>query len=173
MARPEKCANCTKPTTIHLTQIVNGKIVKLDICEDCVFKEQVVDPVGFSLAELLSANPKKVSEDVELPFPESGGCADEGEPCPSCGCTPADLQENRRFGCPHCYEHFRPVLEQSLHQVQYAVAHVGKVPVEGVSRAEAQESLRRLGDAMQLAIVEERYEDAAKIRDEIREMGAK
>lgn len=172
MARPEKCANCTKPTTIHLTQIVNGKVVKLDICEDCVFKDQVVDPVGFSLAELLSANPKKTPVGVEVPFPELEGDGSDAEACPACGCTPGDLHESRRFGCPACYDHFRPVLEQTLTEVQYAGAHVGKVPTQGESQALVQERRRSLADAMQKAILEERYEDAAGIRDELRGLEA-
>ena len=61
MANPLKCDLCSKPATVHLTQIVNSKIHKVDLCEACAQAKGVTDPSGFSLADLLlkaSLNPE-------------------------------------------------------------------------------------------------------------------
>ena len=52
MANSLKCDLCSKPATVHLTQIVNSKIHKVDLCEACAQAKGVTDPSGFSLADL-------------------------------------------------------------------------------------------------------------------------
>jgi protein arginine kinase activator len=44
---------CSKSATVHLTQIVNNKVHKVDLCEECAQAKGVTDPSGFSLADLL------------------------------------------------------------------------------------------------------------------------
>ena len=39
--------------TVHLTQMVEGKTKKVDLCEACSKEKGVDDPTGFSLADLL------------------------------------------------------------------------------------------------------------------------
>ena len=53
MANPLKCDLCSKSATVHLTQIVNNKVHKVDLCEECAQAKGVTDPSGFSLADLL------------------------------------------------------------------------------------------------------------------------
>ena len=52
MAENLKCSHCNNPATVHLTQIVNNKIIKVDLCESCAQAKGVTDPEGFSLADL-------------------------------------------------------------------------------------------------------------------------
>ncbi|MGF1530077.1 MAG: UvrB/UvrC motif-containing protein [Puniceicoccaceae bacterium] len=169
MARPEKCSDCTKPTTIHLTQIVDGKIMKLDICEDCVFKDQVVDPLGFSLADILSVKGLAIPSKEESIFEE-----DEIEPglkCGACGCTMEKFEAGGRLGCESCFDVFGKVLKVALPRFQYGIKHCGKqieVSVPGESRHEERS---RLLVELEQAVQEERYEDAARLRDEIRGAG--
>jgi len=48
------CQLCKqKEATVHLTQIVEDEMKKLDLCEACAKQKGVTDPTGFSLAELL------------------------------------------------------------------------------------------------------------------------
>ena len=61
MASNLKCDLCSKPATVHLTQIVNNQVHKVDLCETCAQAKGVTDPSGFSLADLLlkaSLNPE-------------------------------------------------------------------------------------------------------------------
>ena len=52
MASPLKCDLCTNPATVHLTQIVNNKVHKVDLCEACAQAKGVTDLSGFSRHQL-------------------------------------------------------------------------------------------------------------------------
>src|ERR1017187_1129944 len=70
MANPLKCDICSKPATVHLTQILDNKVHKVDLCEECAQAKGVTDPSGFSLADLLlkaSLNPDTTPEGVAQP----------------------------------------------------------------------------------------------------------
>ena len=50
-----KCCqpDCENEATVHLTEIVNGQMKKIDLCEECAKDKGVTDPQGFALADLL------------------------------------------------------------------------------------------------------------------------
>lgn len=155
MANPLKCDLCSKPATVHLTQIVNNKVHKVDLCEACAQAKGVTDPSGFSLADLLlkaSLNPEVQSA---------------GSRCPRCGFSPAEFKKQGRFGCPECYETFRNLVEPMLENMHNGIAHVGKVPTRALERKSLYDRLTKLELDLTEAIKSERYEDAARARDEI------
>jgi protein arginine kinase activator len=156
MANPLKCDLCEKPATVHLTQIVNNQVHKVDLCEACAQAKGVTDPSGFSLADLLlkaSLNPEAAT----------GG----GMRCEQCGFTPADFKRLGRFGCPACYAAFKGMLDPMLDGMHKGVAHAGKVPQQALARKSLHERLARLEGDLSAAVKAERYEDAARCRDEI------
>ncbi len=158
MANPLKCDLCGKPATVHLTQIINNKIHKVDLCEECAQAKGVTDPSGFSLADLLlkaSLNPEPVGEVIR---------------CEQCGFTQADFKKQGRFGCPACYEAFRSVLEPLLGNMHKGTTHVGKVPRRALERKSLYDRLTQLQGDLDQAIKAERYEDAARVRDEIHQV---
>jgi protein arginine kinase activator len=154
MANSLKCDLCSKPATVHLTQIVNSKIHKVDLCEACAQAKGVTDPNGFSLADLLL----KASLN-----PEPAGDAK----CESCGFTQQDFKKSGRFGCPACYDHFHGLLEPMLETMHKGSVHTGKVPQCALDRRSLYERLTQLETELDQAIKAERYEDAARYRDEI------
>ncbi len=154
MANPLKCDLCPKPATVHLTQIVNNKVHKVDLCEECAQAKGVTDPSGFSLADLLlkaSLNPDPVA----------------GLRCEHCGFTQADFKKHGRFGCPACYDVFQSLIEPMLDSMHKGTAHSGKVPQKALSRKTLHDRLAKLELDLTEAIKAERYEDAARCRDEI------
>jgi protein arginine kinase activator len=155
-----KCDLCGKPATVHLTQIVNGKMHKVDLCEACAQAKGVTDPGGFSLADLLL----KASLN-----PESGGveAATHGAACPSCGFTPSDFKKQGRFGCPRCYQTFAGMVAPMLENMHKGVRHAGKVPEKALRRRSLVERVAELETALAESIKTERYEDAARLRDEL------
>jgi protein arginine kinase activator len=158
MANPLKCDLCGKPATVHLTQIINNKIHKVDLCEECAQAKGVTDPSGFSLADLLlkaSLNPEPSADLVR---------------CERCGFTQADFKKQGRFGCPACYEAFRSVLEPMLGNMHKGTTHVGKVPLGALQRKTLYDRLTQLQGDLDQAIKAERYEDAARVRDEIHQV---
>lgn len=156
MPSPLKCDFCTKPATVHLTQIVNNKVHKVDLCEECAQAKGVTDPSGFSLADLLL----KASLNNEPSVPA-------GVRCEQCGFTQADFKKHGRFGCPQCYRTFSSVIEPMLSSMHKGTSHTGKVPQRALARKSLYDKLTQLEVDLDDAIKSERYEDAARYRDEI------
>lgn len=158
MANPLKCDLCSKPATVHLTQIVNNKVHKVDLCEECAQAKGVTDPSGFSLADLLL----KASLN---PAPTAGAVR-----CEQCGFTQADFKKHGRFGCPQCYEAFRSIVDPMLDGMHKGPVHRGKVPQKALARKSLHDRLAKLELELTEAIRTERYEDAARCRDEINQV---
>jgi protein arginine kinase activator len=158
MTNPLKCNLCAKPATVHLTQIVNNKVHKVDLCEECAQTKGVTDPSGFSLADLLlkaSLNPE----------PSAGAIR-----CEQCGFTQTDFRKQGRFGCPACYDAFRGLLAPMLDGMHKGVTHSGKIPRAAVQRKSLYARLTKLEKDLTEAIKSERYEEAARYRDEINQV---
>jgi protein arginine kinase activator len=158
MANPLKCDLCSKPATVHLTQIVDNKVHKVDLCEACAQEKGVTDPSGFSLADLLL----KASLNVEQPA--------VGARCEQCGFTPSDFKKMGRFGCPACYDAFKGLLDPMLDGMHRGTNHTGKVPRAALARKSLYDRLTQLEGDLSDAIKSERYEDAARCRDEINQV---
>ena len=155
MANPLKCDLCSKPATVHLTQILDNKVHKVDLCEDCAQEKGVTDPSGFSLADLLLK--ASLSPDVS-----SGGVR-----CEQCGFTPGDFKKQGRFGCPACYDAFKGIIDPMLEGMHKGTTHMGKVPRAAVNRKTLHDRLTKLELNLNDAIKSEHYEEAARYRDEI------
>lgn len=159
MSHSLKCQVCGKSATVHLTQIVNNKIHKVDLCEECAQAKGVTDPSGFGFAELFG----------------KPAAADAGEPlvCDQCGFTHANLKKTGRLGCPSCWTKFREVLQPMLEGMHRGLVHKGRTPARLLERKAVHDRLVRLQDDLTEAIKSERFEDAARYRDEIRDLQAR
>ena len=159
MAKPQDCGNCKKPATIHLTQIINNQIKKLDFCEDCPHQKGVTDPEGFSLAELLANGPGTGDTDTS-----------KSKSCPSCGFTAIEFKKTGQFGCPDCYSAFHDMVTPMLEGMHRGQAHTGKVPQRMLTRVNLRREKERLSRGLEEAVSEERFEDAARYRDELKQL---
>ena len=98
--------DCENEATVHLTEIVEGQMKKIDLCEVCAQEKGVTDPEGFALADLLLG----LGTSSEF---EQGGSELE---CPTCGFSHADFKKSGRLGCSECYATFAEPLEGVLKQ---------------------------------------------------------
>ena len=48
-----KCDYCDSKATVFLTQLVEGQMKKVCLCEPCAKERGVTDPTGFSMADML------------------------------------------------------------------------------------------------------------------------
>jgi protein arginine kinase activator len=156
MAKNLKCSLCDKEATVHLTQIVDNKIHKVDLCEACAQKKGVTNPEGFSLADLLTQTAM------------TPGMNDKHIICPDCGFETADFRRSGRLGCAQCYTAFSPLIKPVLEDMHSGGEHTGKIPEVASSRHSTQHELHQLNKALSQAVAEEAYEDAAKYRDQIK-----
>lgn len=159
MADKLKCSLCDKEATVHLTQIVNNKIHKVDLCEECAQKKGVTDPEGFSLAELLTKSnyTPEASDEQQVA-------------CGACGYTTTDFRRTGRLGCAHCYDVFMAQVKPVLEDMHAGTAHNGKVPEIALRRQSSLQRIHQLKESLARAVAAEAYEDAAKFRDQIKEL---
>lgn len=156
-----KCDMCKEgEATVHLTQIVDGKIQKIDLCEACAKAKKVTDPTAFSLADMLLG-----LETETAPTPPR---AKSERRCPSCEMTLSDFRRAARLGCPHCYEAFAEALGPMLKGMHKGLQHVGKTPSGRIKEVLLEERLRRLRQQLQAAVKAENYESAVRLRDQIK-----
>ncbi len=159
MAKPLKCDLCDNQATVHLTQIINNQIHKVDLCEKCAEAKGITDPNGYSLADLLV----KPMDSESTPISNELVCED-------CGYTQREFKKTGRLGCPSCYTAFAGMISPALGTMHKGDAHQGKVPQKAFARQEFSNRLSHLESDLKQAIETEHYEDAAKLRDEIIEL---
>jgi protein arginine kinase activator len=157
------CCVCKeKPATVHLTQIAGEKVQKVDLCEDCAKQKGVNDPAGFSLADLLLG--LGASQEIEQ---ATGGAQVK---CPQCGFSQADFKKSGRLGCSACYTTFAEGLEGLLKSMHKGTRHIGKVPEALRKSRDLSDHLKSLQKRLAKAIEEENFEQAALLRDEIKQV---
>lgn len=173
------CEHCkTKQATVTVTQIINGQKSERHYCEVCAaqfhpFNVDFQDEEQFPLAQLVSnwfGLPIWKNETNEKQQSNTQTTAS----CPGCGFTFRQFLNEGKLGCPKCYDTFSSKLPQVLEKIQSGTKHNGKVP--GSSKNNyllLKKQIETTREQLQLAIVEERFEDAAKLRDEIKEMERK
>ena len=157
------CDICKKnEATVHLTQIVDKKVLKVDLCEGCSKVKGLQESAGFSLA------------DLQLGLGAGDEIATEaGTTCPVCGFSQADFKKTGRLGCSACWETFEQGLAGLLKAMHKSDRHVGKVPSKAAHTLVITEQIKELSENLERAVREEKYEDAAHIRDQIRQLESK
>ena len=88
--------------------------------------------------------------------------------CPDCGAVWADLVKTGKAVCPRCYQTFGEALQGTLRSLHGNVTHTGRAPAGRRAEKERKDKLSELRRALGEAIATENFEDAARIRDEIR-----
>jgi protein arginine kinase activator len=159
------CTICKeKPATVHLTQIVGDKMQKLDLCEDCAKTKGINDPTSFGLADLDLMLGLGASQQLEQ---AAGGVELK---CPRCGFTQADFKKSGRLGCPECYVTFAEGLRGLLKTMHKGTRHTGKAPEALRATRENADRMKSLQAKLAKAIKDENYEQAAQVRDEIKQL---
>jgi len=159
------CSICKEKTaTVHLTQIVGDKMQKMDLCEECAKAKGINDPTGFGLADLDLMLGLGASQHIEQ---AAGGVEVK---CPRCGFTQADFKKSGRLGCPECYHTFAEGLGGLLKTMHKGTRHAGKAPEALRQSRDLSDRLKTLQTKLAKAIKDEDFEQAAILRDEIKQM---
>ncbi|KAB2951446.1 hypothetical protein F9B85_12785 [Heliorestis acidaminivorans] len=169
------CDECKKkPATVHLTKIINGEKSEVHLCESCAqnhHKEWTFGldenfPLNKFLAGLLGYDPQSTQPSMNLSFSLP-------EKCENCGFNYNQMSQIGRFGCNECYEHFKEKVGPLLRRVQGANRHTGKVPHRSGGTIRLEREIQSLRQTLQEYVSREEFEEAARIRDRIREMEKK
>lgn len=158
-----QCEVCNeKEATIHLKQVVNQDVKELHLCEECAAESGVDINNPLTLQDVLLGLGTQKEAD-----PETGGRS-----CPRCHMRFSDFKKTSRLGCQACYEAFAEELAPLLEAMHKGVQHVGKKAgaVAAPSREATPSRLAALQQALTQAVAAERYEEAARLRDQIQQV---
>ncbi len=158
----EKCGKNTATTRIRTTY--NGVTIEANLCKACF------EAVGYD--NIKSSNAAHILSSI---YGNAFG-VDKSHSiirCDCCGSSFEDIQARGKCGCPNCYEQFYQQLLPRIKKIQGSTKHIGKtpnkIPVEANQNENTVEALRlRLNEL----VTEEKYEEAAVLRDKIKQMEA-
>ena len=101
-------------------------------------------------------------------LPQSLGV--KAKKCEGCGSTWQEIAKSGKVGCPLCYGTFGDELERSIRSIHGNVTHAGRAPAARLAALEKKNRMVNLKSALKTAIEAENFEEAARLRDEIRAM---
>lgn len=168
-----KCHLCgQREATVHLLELIEGRQKSVWLCSICAAGRAGVphdDSDGPDFGRPAAAEGESASLASFLGQGlDSGGQRTRVAACSSCGYEIKAFQDNNRLGCAACYSHFRQQLLPILARYHRHASHLGKVPRQAGGVASQQGALIRLRVALEKAIQSESYEEAARLRDEMR-----
>lgn len=161
----KKCRQCSKPATLHITEIRQGDVHELHLCESCAqeYLEQADTQEATDQVEKLAVKLKEVTDEGELEELDQ-------LVCPSCSITFREFRAQGRLGCPHCYSAFEDELLPLLENIHGDTQHCGKCPKRAPDSSQRQYELIKLRNELRTAVEDENYEVAAELRDRIQSM---
>ena len=164
------CDICAKnQATVHLTEIVDDQMNELHLCEGCAHQKSAQMESQFGLGDLFAG-----LAEFDKPIIEKG---EEGWAlalkCPNCGLSYADFKKIGRLGCGECYSAFRKYLGPLLKKIHGSNLHFGKFPLKVTKSLKEKIDLSGLRQKLQKAIEQEDFEEAANIRDQIKDLEKK
>jgi len=157
------CDICRKNSaTVHLTEIINEKVVEMHICQECAKDKASQIKENLSISNLLG------------PLLDSATTPRERNiVCSVCGLGFADFKKKGRFGCAHCYRAFKEQLPALLKSIQGSVRYLGKTPITAQKEYALNDKIKSLKEQLARAVHLENYEEAARLRDELKSMEEK
>lgn len=153
-----KCNQCDNEATVHLTQVVEGEVKKVHLCETCA-AESGLDVQGpVSITDILLG--MGVEKTEVNPRSERKTCGD-------CGMTRPDFKKSGRLGCPSCYRFFEKDLKPLIRAMHRSEQHTGKVPESEGRRSQLSAEISTIQKQLDQAVASEAYENAAELRDKL------
>lgn len=160
------CQSCGKnQANTHIKRIINGEeLTEYMLCEKCAAKlgySNIFEGFGFDFNNLL------------------GSFFTNGEPkltplsnkrCDFCGSSFEDISNTGKVGCAKCYDVFFEQLMPSIKRIHGNTKHSGKCASAAGEENIIKNKIQSLNDRMKIAINEQNFEEAAKIRDELKNL---
>lgn len=157
------CEKCGKNNaTTHIRTVVNGVITEKNLCGYCAASEGYGDMEYNGLTQMLSS----MFGDVL-----SLNSSHNDIHCECCGTTFSDIAESGKVGCPQCYTTFYNELLPYLKRVHGSTKHIGKIPNRApLTVKNDEETVDGLRSKLNQLVREEKYEEAAVVRDKIKKL---
>ena len=169
------CDKCQKKiANIHVTKIMNGEKKELMLCDECARNSQELG-LGtgtanhqFDFFNLLSGLLNNDLNQQPAAFHYINPVT-----CKQCGCTYEQFQRTGKLSCGSCYDSFNHQMEGLLKRIHGASRHTGKVPARIGGSLKLVKEMDQLKHKLKKAVEKEEFEEAALIRDQIRQLERK
>ena len=162
------CERCKKrSSSVHLTEIIKGVKSELHLCESCARE--------IGLNSKLSSFSLSIPDMLSFLDNDSLYEINDLQACPSCGYSLIEINRKNSMGCPRCYDTFRDAITGIIRGARPSfVSYPGSVPRNysvtiAEETAEYPDSVDELRRSLDTAVRTEDYEQAARLRDRIRE----
>ncbi len=157
------CEKCGKNhATTHIKSVVNGVVREYNLCEECAASYGYASNSLSGMLASMFGDINKMQDTVEK------------KKCPVCGASFSDIAKKGRVGCSECYSTFYDELLPYLKRVHGSTKHAGKIPNSAPLVVKPKtETVEDLRSELSRLVAEENYEQAAIVRDKIRELEAK
>lgn len=150
------CSNCGKNNAnITYKQNVNGKMIELNLCDSCAHELGVFNSFDDIFSPMIL--------DLEYVLPEEIKCK-------KCGYTLSKYRSTGLFGCDECYKTFKKEIDSILLKMQGKNRHIKQ---EEHIRKEKLKPIDELKEELQELVKQEKFEEAAVVRDKIKELEKK
>lgn len=178
------CENCKqREANVKYKQIINGVKKEMNLCDKCS-KELGISGMDFNMPINFSSFFGEFLNEYNNGFMP---LVEEYKPlqCEKCKMTYDEFVNTSKFGCDNCYEVFSenidPILKRLHGNNQYMGRKISHRPeekgkekpilVEKVKKIDNKnEEITKLKAEIKKMIKEEKYEEAAKIRDKIKKL---
>ncbi|MFC4389190.1 UvrB/UvrC motif-containing protein [Gracilibacillus marinus] len=165
-----ECQECKEnPATLHFAQVINGEKNEIHVCHKCAKEKGYLmhDDESYSLHHLLSGlfqfDHNKLNQTTKQP-------SSDLKQCDKCGMTYEEFARIGKFGCTNCYHTFKEHLNPIFRRVHSGnTVHDGKIPKRIGKDISNRKQVKQLKWKLQQLIQDEAFEEAAKIRDQIKE----
>ncbi|MBM7624991.1 UvrB/UvrC motif-containing protein [Sporohalobacter salinus] len=168
------CQECQKrEATVHLTKIINNKKKEIYLCDKCAQNKEELNfgKEGFSFNNLLTG---LLNSEFGTDTPNSSLNLNYNkkveEECENCGLNYAEFSRQGKLGCSECYIEFENRINKLLKKIHGNNRHTGKVPKRTGGVIRTRKEIQQLREKMQDAVQKEEFEEAAKLRDAIKEL---
>jgi protein arginine kinase activator len=172
------CQECNeRPATFHFTKVINGEKTEVHICEHCAHENSELFMfnvnTGFSLNNLLTGL-LNMESDIANTEEQNVFKASDVPQCDRCKMTLHQFKKVGRFGCSNCYPTFKSYITPILKRVHGGnTVHTGKIPERIGGDIHIRKKIDELKAKIHEFIVQEEFEQAAKVRDQIRSLEKK
>ncbi|MGO9412051.1 MAG: UvrB/UvrC motif-containing protein [Spirochaetia bacterium] len=159
-----KCEICgLKDAVIHIRQIQKDLVHELHICEECAQEKGLIreEESELPIANLLSGL---------LEGKDMTGAGDVKEACPRCGMKASEFRKQGKLGCAECFSAFQKDVKAIVSQMAARPHHAGRLPRSFAEQSGVALENDTLREALREAVEKEDYEEAARLRDRIREV---
>ncbi len=170
------CQHCNKnEATTHIKKNINGEVTQMHLCSHCAKELGVMDEFRMpAMSDLFGDS--FLGNFLGAGVPSMNSLAGV-ERCQSCGSSFNDIVKSGHIGCSDCYKKFEDRLEPSIKKIHGKTKHIGKFISYNEDNSEASQSavspkneLDKLKEELKQAVKEQRFEDAAVLRDKINEL---